>query len=331
MAPESLILGIDGGQTSTKALLATPDGRVVATGRGGPSDHFHIAGGVEKNRAAIHGAIRSALAAAGAEASGVAAIALGLTGAPPPGERQQVVFEVVREIVQVERITVLPDYVTNLTGASAGGPGVVLVAGGGAIGYGIRDDGRSAIASGFGYLMGDEGSAFKIGLGAIRAASFDWDRRGEPTALKQIICDYFGIAEFRQITQVVYNAGFQRDRISLLTPLVVEAAEAGDAPAAAILDEAGRSLGLVALGVLRQLFAPGDEVGIYLTGGVFNIGRRITDPLTETLVEGWPGASTRSPRFPPAVGGLIVAAKSLGIEVSEAWLAEVEHSMVGLA
>jgi N-acetylglucosamine kinase-like BadF-type ATPase len=329
--PNRHLIAIDGGQTSTKALISTLDGQVLAAGRGGPSDHFHITGGVEKNRLALHGAIQSALDNAGVEASAVAAVALGLTGAPPEGEPRQVVYDVVAEIVQPEKVTVLPDYVTNLTGASAGGPGVVLVAGGGAIGYGITADGREAIAGGFGYLLGDEGSAFKIGLAAIKAAEFDWDKRGEPTALKQIICDYFEIDEFRKITQVVYRAGFQRDRISLLTPLVVKAASDGDAAAKAILDDAGRSLGLIGLGILRQLFQTGDAVDIFLTGGVFNIGEPIQIPLRETLAKWWPGASTRAPRFQPAVGGLIVAARSLDTEIDESWLRNVETSMASLA
>ncbi|MDP9365549.1 MAG: N-acetylglucosamine kinase, partial [Chloroflexota bacterium] len=53
MPGEPLLLGIDGGQTATKALLAHLDGRVLAAGRGGPSDHFHAVGGRERNRAAI--------------------------------------------------------------------------------------------------------------------------------------------------------------------------------------------------------------------------------------------------------------------------------------
>ena len=165
---------------------------------------------------------------------------------------------------------------------------------------------------------------------AIKAAAFDWDKRGEPTVLKQIVCDYFELEHFRQITQVVYRAGFQRDRISLLTPLVVKAAQDGDAAAAAILKDAGHSIGLIGLGVIRQLFEPGDPVEVFLTGGVFNIGDPIMTPMKQTLTAGWPEAVTRSPRFQPVVGALIVAARSIGVEVDEAWLQTVETSLTRL-
>ena len=323
MPSERLILAIDGGQTSTKSLLATADGRVLSSGRGGPSDHFHITGGVDKNRAAIHGAVESALNAAGVASKDVAAITLGLTGLPPEGEARNVVYEIIREVVRPEQVTLVADYVTNLTGASGGTPGVVLIAGGGAIGYGVRSDGRTALAGGYGYLLGDEGSAFKIGIAAIRAATFADDRRGPDTALNRLVCDYFEIDSIRKVTQVVYKAGFSRDRISLLTPIVAQVAADGDAEARKIVVDAGHSLGLVGLGVIRQLFNPGEHVEVYRTGGVFNIGNLVIDQLNDTLYEGWPGAVSRAPRFQPAVGGLILAVRSLGVNPGAEWFANI--------
>ena len=327
MAGRRLLLGIDGGQTSTKSLLALQDGTILASGTGPASDHFHIEGGIERNRRAIHGTTYDALAKADADVSDVASIALGLTGAPPPGDLRRPVYDLVAEIASPEHIVIEPDYVTNLIGASSGGIGVVLIAGGGCIGYGITDDGRNALAGGYGFLLGDEGSAFKIGLGAIRAASFAHDKRGEPTVLTERICERFGLASIRDITRVVYKAGFERNQISLLTPLVADAAAAGDGPAMRILADAGSSIGLVALGVIRQLFEPGDEVTVYKTGGVFNIGAPVTDAMQRVLNEGWPTAVAREPRFPPAVGGVIAAARAAGIPVDDAFLDRVQATL----
>lgn len=322
-----LLLGIDGGQTSTKSLLATGDGSVLASGLGPASDHFHIEGGIERNRLAIHGASGAALEKIGGTGEDLAAIALGLTGAPPVGEARRPVFDVVAEFAPSPVVTVHPDYVTNLIGASSGGQGVVLIAGGGCIGYGLTGDGREAIAGGYGFLLGDEGSAFKIGVAAIRAASFAHDLRGEPTVLQQIVCDHFELESIRDIPRVVYKAGFERNRISLLTPGVAKAAADGDAVAAWILEDAGRSIGLVALGVIRQLFARGESVDVFMTGGVFNIGAPVTDALDLVLADEWPTAKTRTPRFPPAVGALIVAARSLGIEADDAFLNRIAATL----
>jgi N-acetylglucosamine kinase-like BadF-type ATPase len=226
-----------------------------------------------------------------------------------------------------QHITVTPDYVTNLAGASGGEPGVVLIAGGGAIGYGVTSDGREALAGGYGYLLGDEGSAFDIGLRAIAAAARAEDRRGDPTALRAIVEEHFEIPTIRQIPRVVYEAGFSRERISLLSPKVVDAARIGDISALKILNVAGEELAQTALGVIRQLFELGSAVDVFLTGGVFAAGEALLDSFQAALRRGWPTATPREPRFPPVVGGLILAARSLGQPTNGTWLKTVESTL----
>jgi N-acetylglucosamine kinase-like BadF-type ATPase len=323
----SLLVAVDGGQTATKALVARRDGTVVGVGRGGPSDHFHGAGGVEKNRRAIQGAVGAALAAAAADPKDVVSIGLGLTGAPTGGDQGPIVEQIAREIVPNAIVTAVADYVTNLAGASGGEPGVVLIGGGGAIGYGLTADGREALAGGFGYLLGDEGSAFDIGLQAIAAACRMEDRRGEPTSLRAAALAHFGIATMRAIPRVVYREGFSRERISLLAPAAAEAARAGDAAACRIMAAAGEDLATMARGVIRQVYVDGESVAVYLTGGVFAAGPPLLDPFHRALAAGWPAAESKVPQFPPVVGGLILAARALDRPVDATWLATVLASL----
>jgi N-acetylglucosamine kinase-like BadF-type ATPase len=331
MDQDRLLLAIDGGQTSTKALLARLDGTVLGSGLGGPSDHFHIEGGVEKNRRAILGAIDDVLTATGYPPEQIVAVAFGLTGAPAGSRAHEIVKEIVNERMSPDQITVVPDMVSNLAGASGGEPGVVLIAGGGSIGYGITTDGTTAVAGGYGYLLGDEGSAFRIGLNAIAAATRAADLRTEPTALQAAVKQHFQIDRERDLPWVVYRAGFSREQISLLAPKVTAAAQAGDAAAIGILRSAGEELALTALGVMRQLFAPGDPVAVYLTGGVFKSGDLLLDPLRTRLQQDWPEAEPRMPRFPPAVGALILAARSMDLPVDAAWLDRVAATLPTLS
>jgi glucosamine kinase len=324
---DRVLLAIDGGQTATKALVARADGTVLGSGLGGPSDHFHIEGGVEKNRRAIVGAIDDVLAVTGCAPEQVAAAGLGLTGAPTGSRAPEIVVGIVHERVTPQEITVVPDYVTNLAGASGGQPGVVLIAGGGAIGYGVTAQGEEAIAGGYGFLLGDEGSAFDIGLRAIAAASRGADRRTEPTALQDVVMEHFEVERMRLLPRIVYAAGFSRERISLLAPKVVQTAEAGDIAAIEILQDAGKELALTALGVIRQLFEPGTAVGVYMTGGVFKAGELLMEPFRTVLQAAWPAAEPHEPRFPPAVGGLILAAQSVGMTVDAAWLDRVDATL----
>jgi glucosamine kinase len=325
VSAEPLLLAVDGGQTATKALVAMIDGTILGAGRGGPSDHFHIEGGVERNRVAIHGAIAAALESAGEDR--VEAAGLGLTGAPPSGTQTPIVHGIVREVLAPREIVVTPDYVTNLAGASGGEPGVVLIAGGGAIGYGVTRNGQEAVAGGYGFLLGDEGSAFDIGLRAISAAARAEDRRGEPTALQAIVEEHFTVSNIRLLPRIVYAAGFSREQISLLAPKVVSAAKDGDLSALQIMRAAGEELAQTGLGVIRQLFETNTHVDVYLTGGVFSAGDLLLDSFRATLRRGWPNATPREPRFPPAVGGLILAARALGRSIDATWLDNVATSL----
>ena len=329
MPEERLLLAIDGGQTATKALLARADGTVLGRGLGGPSDHFHIEGGVEKNRRAIVGALDDVLAATGRNPEHVVAAGLGLTGAG--SGIPEVVIGMVHERLAPREIIVVPDYVTNLAGASGGEPGVVLIAGGGSIGYGVTAQGDEAIAGGYGFLLGDVGSAFNIGLRAIAAACRGADFRDQLTALTGVVAEHFEVERARQLPRIIYASGFSRERISLLAPKVVQTAEAGDAAAIEIVRNAGKELALTALGVIRQLFAPGTAVSVYKTGGVFKAGPLLLDPFGALLQEHWPEATPREPRFPPAVGSLILAAQSIGIAVDDAWLDTVAASLDRIA
>ncbi len=322
-----LLLAIDGGQTATKALVARLDGTVLGAGRGGPSDHFHIEGGIEKNRTAIHGAIQAALQAADVDPQRVISVALGLTGAPTGGTATPIVHEIVRDFLSPQAISVTPDYITNLAGASGGQPGVVLIAGGGAIAYSVTADGREALSGGFGYLLGDEGSAFDIGRRATIAAARASDGRDEPTTLQAIVERAFGLTTMREITRVVYAAGFSRDRLSLLAPEVAAAAHAGDAVATRIMRTAGEELARTALATIRMLYAPGDPADVFLTGGVFAAGDILLDPFRAALSTGWPHAQPLPPRFPPTVGGLILAHRGLGHDIDPTWLDTVARTI----
>lgn len=327
MTTPSLLVGVDGGQTATKVLVADRSGRILAAGRGRAFDHFRAKGGVENNRAAIREGVEQALTAAGAGLDEVAAIALGLTGVRTGSAESVFAEDIASELLPGVPQAVMADYESNLAGANGGRPGVVVIAGGGSIGFGVTADGRQAITSGYGYLLGDEGSAYSIGRAAIIAAARARDGRDEPTALQQIVLDALGVDEMRGVPAVVYSERFTRDGISQLAPLVVQAAADGDPVAARIVTWAGTELALTALSVIKRLFEPGERVSVAITGGVFGAGEAILGPFRATLAEQWPGATPHSPRFPPAVGAVIFAARAAGIEPDGAWLERVGETL----
>ena len=320
-----LILGIDGGQTSTKAVLALRDGTVLSEGTGPPCDHIFGPNGRAANRRAIHGAAQDALANAGRDATDIIAVGMGLTSAAREYRATPIFESIVRDLCAPDAIAVDTDYVSNLYGASAGQPGVVVIAGTGSIGYGIDANGHEGLAAGLGYLLGDDGSAWYLGLQAIIAATRASDGRGPDTTLLPFVREHYGLDSVREIVKVIYADGFTRDQVANIAPEVVRIAQT-DPVAHQIVTGAGEKLAGIVLATARQIHEPGDPVDVYPTGGVFAAGELIHDPFQSRILAEWPEARIHPPRFTPVYGALIMAIRALDGDISPATIARIEST-----
>lgn len=310
-----LYIGVDGGQSGTRAVLATRTGQVLSTGHGPACDHITGGHGYARNAAAIQGAIMDALAKAHRDADDVVSIGMGLTSAPREIDARPIFERIVREISRPSYLWIDHDAATNLAGASAGQPGVVVIAGSGSIAYGLNPDGAEGRAGGLGYLMGDEGSAWWIGISALQAAAAAADGRGPDTALLPFVLEHFGLPTIRHLHGVLYAPSFERTLVSGLTVDIARLAET-DAVALGIMTAAGEKLARMAIAAIRQIHAPGDAVDVYPTGGVFRAGELVTAPFAAILGSQWPTATVCKPAFEPVFGALIRAFQVAGIEVS---------------
>lgn len=294
-----LILGVDGGQSSTIALLADETGLVLGVGHGGPANHIHEPGGVQRMENSLRDAVHSAFASAGLPLQRVASACFGMTGG------MELATDLAPRFVQADALTVHHDVVTALAGASRGGPGVILISGTGAIAYGQTIDGRTAKVDGAGYLFGDEGGGYWIGVRALNAFARAVDGRGPDTALARAIPEAFGQADFAGVHRVVYDQTAGRPEIASLAAVVGAAAASGDAVAQAILVEAGALLAESALVAVRRLSLA--DPPIYYSGGVFEAGRWLLDSFSTAIHHAVPQATIKPAAFPQVVGALILA------------------------
>lgn len=321
-----LYLGIDGGQTSTKSVLADANGNVLGVGQGSPCDHIIGVHGVDRNRAAIHSAIASVLERTGSASGDIVAVGMALTSAPRELAAQPIFEGILREVLQPESVWIDHDVAGNLAGASAGAPGVVVIAGGGSISYGVDANGNEGKAGGMGYLLGDDGSGWWIGLQAIRAAARAVDGRGPETALLPFVMDHYQLPTIRHIVGTLYGADFTRDKVSVIAKDVARIAQS-DPVAAEIMHGAGVLLAEMVLATIGQIHAEGDSVDVYQTGGVFGSGAILLDPFDARLHEGWPNAVIRRPQFAPMYGALFRAWQTGGITVTEGLLHTLRKSI----
>jgi N-acetylglucosamine kinase-like BadF-type ATPase len=170
-------------------------------------------------------------------------------------------------------------------------------------------------AGGLGYLMGDEGSAWWIGIKALQAAAAAADGRGPETVLLPFVLEHFGVPTIRHLHGVLYAPSFERTMVSGLTVQIARLAGT-DAVARGIMTAAGEKLAAMAIATIRQIYTSGEPVDVYPTGGVFRAGDVVIRPFEAWLRAQWSTATVRQPGFEPMYGALIRAYQAAGIEVS---------------
>jgi N-acetylglucosamine kinase-like BadF-type ATPase len=300
-----LYLGIDGGQSSTTALIGDQTGRVLGVGRAGPSNHAAASEGRRKFVAAITDSLSDCLKGAAAALTGLTgplkfeAACLGLSGGPDDKEA------LAKELIRAERYLITHDAHIALAGATGGEPGIIAIAGTGSMVFGRNAAGVTARAGGWGYVFGDEGGAFDLVRQALLAILRNEEGWGPPTSLRAALLETTGASDAHHLMHLLYTDEYPRDRVAGWAKLVDQAARAGDAVAGDILGSAAQALATLTAAVRRQLFGGSGQVDVRYSGGVF-----ASDPLLERfrmLVELEEGNRVSAPRHSAAEGALLEA------------------------
>jgi N-acetylglucosamine kinase len=230
-----------------------------------------------------------------------------------PEDKEQILASLLR----TERLIVTNDAVIALSGAIAGGRGIITIGGTGSIAFGRNAAGQSARAGGWGYVFGDEGGAFDIARQATRAALRMEEGWGPPTILLSALTEATGATNANGVLHLFYTPEWPRSRVAQLAPLVDQAAAAGDAVAAGILTSAAQDLAMLAASVRAQLWEAAGSVVVAYIGGVFRSGRLLE--RFRSLMELGQGSRVSPPRYGPAEGALLEAYRSAGLEIDLAY------------
>jgi N-acetylglucosamine kinase-like BadF-type ATPase len=291
----TLVVGVDAGGTSTRCVVATVEGAVVGRGRAGGANLNSSGGRLAETLGAALDQALSNVDARERVALGVLGAA-GAGGAGGPAVRAAATEAWARAGLGGEVVTVRDLEVAYAAG-TAEPDGALLIAGTGAIA--VRFAGGVAVrrADGYGWLLGDEGSAVWIGVRALRAVLADLDGRGGPTALVPRACEWLGVAPpeadtLEDCAQRVLAAGFARKPAELgqFAVHVSAAAEAGD-------DVAREVCGAAAGKLLHTLSTVEPPVGapVVLGGSVLlspgPVSRAVRAELRGRFVEAHDGAA----------------------------------------
>ncbi|HLA24697.1 MAG TPA: BadF/BadG/BcrA/BcrD ATPase family protein [bacterium] len=324
MSERVIVAGVDGGASSTTCVIADETGRVLGVGRGGPIDHLYLPAGRKRTREAVGEAYVSA-ARKDRPRRALRAVVAGLTGLEPGSAESRSAVRILKGVTRADVVHATWDAEIAFFGASAGGPGVMVIAGTGSVALGRNAAGQTARAGGYGYLIDDAGGGVSIGRAALRAAL----RSGEGWGPKTVLADVFRaqLGGWPEIRRRVYGEGRGRALLASLVPAVEEAARDGDTVARTILADAGRSLADLASGVATRLGMQDETFDLFLVGGVFLIGTPVIGPLRSGLRSQAVHARIRRPRFPPALGAVLMALEAAGVRPTPSTLRRLGRTL----
>lgn len=272
-----LVMGIDGGGSKTLALLADEDGQVIGRGLAGPSNYQ--VEGIRAARTALQAALCQAFAAANVPVRRLAALCLGMAGVSRPADRQWL-DDWLGEEQAADQVEIVTDGALLLWAGTPQGWGVGVVSGTGSIAMGSTPDGKWARSGGWGPQLGDEGSAYAMGLAALHAVTQAADERGPATLLTAAVLEAWKLPEPASLVGYVYQQGESHRRIAGLGPVISQAAAQGDGAALEIQNRAALDLASMAVAVVRQLGLTGG-VPCALGGGVLVYNQAMVRGLIE--------------------------------------------------
>ncbi|MBL8811283.1 MAG: hypothetical protein JNM43_13995 [Planctomycetaceae bacterium] len=265
MSSQTLILGIDGGGTKTIVWLAANHNcTVLGRGVAGPSNQRAV--GPRLAMSHLDEALQLAFDNAGINRSTVSAACFGLAGADRESDRS-VVLQWAQEARVAHQIRIVNDAVPLLYAAEGDGSGIALIAGTGSLAWGCQRDGRIGRSGGWGYLLGDEGSAYAIGLAALQAVTRQADGRGGSTRLTEAVLTHLSLSQPSDIVAAVYGSEIPRAVIAGLAPLVFLQAELSDEVACEIVRFQATELATMVASVARKLDF-GSTFPLAMTGSV---------------------------------------------------------------
>lgn len=294
-------LCVDGGQTETAVFLMDEEGKTVVSWREGPLTTPSKPGAAGKLRAVVR-SVCEELSRRSRDAPRSACFSLSGYHEGDETLPTLVKDEVRRVFPDLERVHVIPDYVGNWAGATAGEPGIMVLSGGGAVAYGRNALGNSAKVGGWGHLLGDEGSGYWIGLEAIKAVFRVRDGMIPATALEGELLARFEVESERELLNKVYSGGISEAEVAGLVPLVASLARRGDEEAVRIMEQAAARLAELGVAMLEKL----GELPIYLSGGVWNAPAMV-ESFRRFIAEAGHGVEVSSGKGEPWKGIFLIA------------------------
>lgn len=305
-------LGVDVGATKSHALVADESGRAIGFGEGGPGNPSSI--GYEGFAELLRAITQQALVTARISQDEIVGAGFGIGGYDWPSQREPI-LQAIQKLGLSAPVEIVNDAIIALLAGAPAGQGVAVIAGTSCNCWGWDRDRRVGRMTGFSWL-GEAAGSHELVLKALQAIAFEWTLRGPPTRLTQAFIELTHARDTADLLE-----GLTLNRVQLgpeAAPIVFQIAAEGDPVARELILWAGRELGSLAVGVIRQLKLEAHIFDVVLAGSFFNGSPVLAETMGEVIHGVAPGAHLIRLHVPPAVGGVLLAMETAGAQVSEA-------------
>jgi N-acetylglucosamine kinase-like BadF-type ATPase len=306
------VLAVDGGNTKTDVCLISTDGQLLGFARGPGSNHQNI--GID---AAVD--LLSSLVAAVADEIKISAgstiaqrAAVYLAGADFPKE-----IEMLRQRVQLAgwaaKISLDNDTFALLRAGTKAANRIAVVCGAGINCVGVSAVGGLVRFPSVGEISGDWGGGASLGTKALFLAVRAEDGRGQSTALREVVMEHFGTASVVEVTEGLHFGEIPRSRLHELVPVLLQVAEAGDGPAAAVVERLAEEVFLFARVALDRLNLRDQQTDVVLGGGVLATRNPLLmGGILQRLTAYAPRVNVLVVDDPPVVGAALLGLDAIG-------------------
>jgi N-acetylglucosamine kinase-like BadF-type ATPase len=297
-------IGIDGGGTKTKCIISDENLNILSESIGGPSN-FLINGVETVSETLIH-LIKNCINNLGINISSISSTVIGTAGGGRRTDAKQLENAILslaqKENFPLGLIRVDSDARIALEGAFSGKPGSILIAGTGSIMFGKDKNGIVHRVGGFGRILGDEGSGFRLGQKALNAVSKEFDGRGPKTLISVYLDQEFSIKTPDDLINEIYKKNFD---IASVAPLVFKAAENSDKIAQNIIETESDEIIHHILSMKKIL----NENTLFLSfiGSLLTKDNYYSYLIKEKIVKQFDDVIIKEAENPPEIGAVFMA------------------------
>jgi N-acetylglucosamine kinase-like BadF-type ATPase len=287
-----LFVGVDAGGSHTIAALARGDEllRTVA----GPGANPNLIG-IEAAAQSIERTVERVL-----EGESPDAIGIGVAGAGDERIAALLRASLSRSFPGA-CIALCHDARIALRAAIPEGDGLVLIAGTGSIAY--AEIGEATFrAGGYGYLLGDTGSAYAIGATALRQLLAAMERGSVENAMLAELADYVGTDDPLVLVARIYRSATPVADIAACAPLVLRYAAGGEEFSTGIVQAAAQSL--CELIVRITLRCPARALPVAFSGGLLRERNVLARALEQWIAAASLDVRVLAARVEPCMGAL---------------------------